>query len=141
AGEAEDDDRIHVMIDLRRAFTGWNIAGPPAAIEPVTAALARAEQLGQPGLLAQALGSTVLVDYCLGRGLDEQRLARALQLEDPDAPPGSEFSPSVLATFLYMWSGRLDEARTTLRSALTSHTRRGEEHALAWMEYIRVWLE
>jgi DNA-binding NarL/FixJ family response regulator len=83
----------------------------------------------------------VLVDYCIGRGLDDERLARALELEDFDAPPGSEFTPAVLATFLNMWSGRLDEARVTLRTALTGHTRRGEEHALAWTEYIRVWLE
>jgi DNA-binding CsgD family transcriptional regulator len=141
AAEAGDDDRLHILIDLRRSFTGWNIAGPPAAVEPVQAALARAERLGHPGLLNQALGSSVLVDYCVGRGLDDARLAQALELEAFDAPPGSEFTPSVLATFLYMWCGRLDEARDTLRKALTSHAHRGEEHALAWTEYIRVWLE
>ena len=141
AAEAEDDDRLHVLVDIRRGFTSWNIGGPPAAVEPIRAALERAERLGQPALLGHALGCSVLVDYCIGRGLDEERLQRALELEDADAPPGSEFTPSVLATFLYMWSGRLDDARETLRSALTGHTRRGEEHTLAWIEYIRVWLE
>jgi DNA-binding CsgD family transcriptional regulator len=83
----------------------------------------------------------VLVDYCLGRGLDDERLGHALELEEADAPPGPEFTPSLVATFLYMWNGRLDDARETLHRALTSHAHRGEEHALAWMEYVRVWLE
>jgi DNA-binding CsgD family transcriptional regulator len=141
AAEAGDDDRLRVLIDLRRSFTGWNIEGPGAALEPVQSALERAQRLGDPGLEGQALGSSVLVDYSLGRGLDEERLARALELESADAPPGAEFTPSVLATFLYLWSGRFDEARVTLREAQTGHRHRGEEHALAWMEYIRVWLE
>jgi DNA-binding CsgD family transcriptional regulator len=141
AAEAGDDDRLHVMIDLRRSFTGWNIAGPDAGVEPAHAALERARRLGEPGLLGQALGSSVLVDFCVGHGLDDARLTDALELEAFDAPPGSEFTPSVLATFLYLWCGRLDEARVTLRSATTGHAHRGEEHALAWMEYIRVWLE
>ena len=141
AAEAGEDDRLHVMIDLRRSFTGWNIGGPAEAVAPIRAAVEHAGRIGDPGLLGQALGSSVLVDYCIGLGLDDERLARALELETFEAPPGSEFTPSMIATFLNLWSGRLDAARETLRSATTGHTHRGEEHALAWVEYVRVWLE
>jgi DNA-binding NarL/FixJ family response regulator len=141
AAEAGGDDRLHAMIAMRRCFTSWNIGGPAGAIEHAAEALARAEKLGDDGLLGQALGCSVLVDYCLGHGLDDERLGRALALEEADAPPGPEFTPSLVATFLYLWNGRLDDARETLHRALSTHAHRGEEHALAWMEYVRVWLE
>src|SRR4051794_3757177 len=67
--EAGADERLQLMIELRLAFTSFNGGFPVSgALAPARSALARAERLSDPGLLAQALASAVMVEFCLGRG-------------------------------------------------------------------------
>ena len=47
--EAGDNERLHVMIELRLTFTLFNLGLPSAAAGPARSALARAEQLGDRG--------------------------------------------------------------------------------------------
>jgi AAA ATPase domain len=114
--EAGADERLHLMVELRLAFTLFNLGLPAAAAQPARSGLARAETLGDRALLAQALGCTAVVGFSLGRGLDEERLRRALALGDPDQGMGAEFQPSLIACFLFLWTGRFDEAHAALMS-------------------------
>ena len=139
--EAGLDERLRVMVDLRLTFTLFNLGLVPDADVPACSALARAEQVGDPALLAQAMAVSVMVDFTLGRGVDEQRLGRALALENPDLRTGSEFLPSLIGSFIYLWTGRFDESRALLDALFASHADRGEEQAFAWARSFRVILE
>ena len=139
--EADSDERLRVTIDLRLAFTHFNLLGPDAAVAATDSALAGAERLGDPTLLAQALAAKAMVDFLRGRGVDERRLEMALELEGPDLRAPSEFHPSLIASFVCLWTGELDESRRRLTTLWERHADRGDEHALAWASFIRVWLE
>ena len=138
---AGDNERLHVMIELRLTFTLFNLGLPVAAAGPARSALARAEQLGEPALLAQALASTVMVGFCLGLGLDDERLRRALELGDSDQAMGAEFQPSLIACFLFLWTARFEESRAVLMAGCERWRDRGAEHWLAWAYHPRVWLD
>ena len=138
---AGDNERLHVMIELRLTFTLFNLGSPSAAAGPARSALARAEQVGDRALLAQALASTVMVGFCLGLGLDDERLRRALELGDPDQAMGAEFQPSLIACFLFLWTARFEESREALMTGCQRWRDRGAEHWLAWAYHPRVWLE
>jgi DNA-binding NarL/FixJ family response regulator len=133
--------RVQVLIDLRLASARYQLGPPQGSVEPTRAALEGAEALGEPGLVALALASVVFVDYNVGLGLDEERLERALALEDPDVRVGGDFLPSMIAFFLYLWSGRFEEARSKLDDACARYTERGEEQSLAWAIFHGLWLE
>jgi DNA-binding CsgD family transcriptional regulator len=139
--QAGDNERLQLMIELRLTFTLFNIGPPPAALAPGRSALARAERLGDPALLAQALACSVMVEFCLGLGLDEKRLRRALELGDPDDAMGAEFQPALIASFLFLWTARLEESRAVLLAGCERWRDRGAEHWLAWASHPRVWLE
>ena len=139
--EAGDDERLVLMGELRSAYTLYNLGRLEEAGGLGATALARAERLGEDALLAQALAVSVIVDFALGRGLDEQRLARALRLQDPGQRTGAELYPGLIATFLYLWSSRFEEGRAAMDAVRDTYLERGEEPALAWSSFTRVWLE
>ena len=139
--EADGDARLVLMGELRSAYTLYNLGRLEEAGGLGATALQRAERLGEEALLAQALAVSVIVDFALGRGLDEQRLARALRLQDPAQRTGAELYPGLIATFLYLWSSRFEEGRAAMDAVRDTYLERGEEPALAWSSFTRVWLE
>jgi hypothetical protein len=139
--EARGNERLHVMIELRLTFTRFNLGLAPAAAGSARSALARAEQLDDRAPLAQALATTVMVDFCLGLGLDDEKLRRAVELGDPDQAMGAELQPSLIACFLYLWTSRFEESRAVLMAGCARWHNRGAEHWLAWAQHPRVWLE
>jgi DNA-binding CsgD family transcriptional regulator len=139
--EARGNERLHVMIELRLTFTLFSLGLTPAAAGSARSALARAEQLHDRALLAQALATTVMIDFCLGLGLDDEKLRRALELGDPDQAMGAEFQPSLIACFLYLWTSRFEASRAVLMAGCARWHDRGAEHWLAWAQHPRVWLE
>jgi DNA-binding CsgD family transcriptional regulator len=104
-------------------------------------ALAGAKRLGDPNLLGQALASTAITNFGRGLGLDERWLDRALELHDPDTRAPGELRPAHIASFLYRWTGRLDESRALLDRLARDEAERGEEHDLAWLGLWRVCTE
>lgn len=70
------------MIGLRLAFTLYNLGSMPRP-QRRRGRRARAEHLGDTGLLAQALAVSAIVDFSLGRGDCEPRLRRALSCRIP----------------------------------------------------------
>ena len=138
---AEGDQRLVLMCELRLAFTLYNLGRLDDAAAQARAALGRAGAVGDDALLAQALAVATIVDFSLGLGIDEDRLSRSLELADPGQRTGAELYPGLIAGFLYLWCGRLDEARDQQESMRVQYAERGEEHALAWASFTRVWLE
>jgi DNA-binding CsgD family transcriptional regulator len=133
--------RLRVMIELRLTFVLFSLGRTADAGACAHSALVDGERLGDPALLAQALAVSVMVDFCLGLGLDEQRLTRALAFELPDLRTTGEFHPALIAGCLFTWTGRLDEARALLDELCAWYAERGEEHALAWGYSRLVWVE
>jgi len=126
------DDWLEVMIDLRIGFLLWSMGSVQAALEPAKVALETAEKLADDALLSQALALTVCVDYALGLRLDEIRLKRALRLERPEVRTAGLLRPSLIAAFLYLRTGRLEEAKRLLEGLADGHRARGEDNDLAW---------
>jgi hypothetical protein len=66
-------------------------------IVPVWAAavvVASAKGLGADDGVAEALAVSAMVDYLLGAGLDEGKIGRALELEDPERQMSVEMRPT-----------------------------------------------
>ena len=79
-----------------------------SASEHAGRALALAEQLGEPGSLAEALAIGAMFDFLLGRGVDEAKIEAALRLEDPDHQVPVQLRPSMVAGGLALHEGRLE---------------------------------
>ena len=140
--EIGDREPDRVMLELRLAYVLFNLGLRPPAAELTCAALAHARALDDPALLAQALAVSVMLDFNLGRGLDEARLAEALELENRDQRTTNELQPSLIAAFLFLWTGRFGEASALLDAMTARSEDRGETHSLVWNQgYLRVWLQ
>ena len=66
--EAGDDERLHVLIELRLAFTLFNLGLPSAAARIGRVGARPRRALGHRDLLAQSLACSVIVDFGLGGG-------------------------------------------------------------------------
>jgi DNA-binding CsgD family transcriptional regulator len=138
--DAADDRRMRAQISLILWIVLVDLARPAEAERYAKAAVADAEQLGDRGLLAQALAAVAANRFFVGQGLDGPVLERALALEDPDRRVGM-LRPTVLAGLLRMWSGSLEAARAALFSARERCLERGEENDLLAFAYHTVLLE
>jgi DNA-binding CsgD family transcriptional regulator len=91
-------------------------------------ALAAAEELGDDRLLSFALAASAACDFfILGCPLDEEKLARALALEDTDWPSPIERRPSFVVGYTLLFSEQLDRARGLFEALRTRLVERGEE--------------
>ena len=94
-------------------------------------ALAAAELLGDRTLLSFALAMSAATEFFfLGRELDEEKLARALSLEDPERPSPIERRPSFIAAYALLHAEQLERARGLLESLRDHLVERGEESDL-----------
>jgi DNA-binding CsgD family transcriptional regulator len=113
AAAAGADDELRARAELQLAYCSVSVSFDFDAARPhADAALERAERVGDPGLLAQALAVKAIADFLLGDPIDEQRLARALELErrdEIDCP--AELRPTLIAGCLDLYVGALDRAR------------------------------
>ena len=105
------------------------------------AAVAHAEESGDGGLVALALAVQTLVEFLLGAGLDDARLARALELEEEDRQMQLEARPSMLAGVLALFTGRIDQAAGLLYPLRLRLLERGEDADLPLLSIQLSWLE
>jgi DNA-binding NarL/FixJ family response regulator len=139
--EAGPDSPLQVEAGIRLAFAQYNLNHRLEAAATGHAAHELAERVAVPGLLAQALGVVLNVDFAIGRGIDGDALVRALELEDPAVRTWSPFRPRLTASMVLAFSGRIDEALELLEGLSHEHAVRGEEHDLAWTLARVVWLQ
>ena len=103
--------------------------------------LSLAERLADPALRAEALAVLTMIDFLLGGGIDEARLAQALSIEDPEHRVPAEFKPTLIAGFLAFYIGRFDHARSLLYPLRTWLRERGLEGDLPVLLGTMAWLE
>jgi DNA-binding CsgD family transcriptional regulator len=111
---------------LSRSFGSFEEAAAAAA-----RALAAAEALGDESLLSFALAASASTEFfILGRPLAEEKVARALALEDMEQPSPIERRASFLLGFTLLHAQELDRARELLETLRVRLIERGEESDL-----------
>ncbi|MCW2631129.1 MAG: ATPase,transcriptional regulator, luxR family, partial [Pseudonocardia sp.] len=136
-----DDPQVESAIQLRLALT-FRAMGEFVRAEPHTRrALELAEAVGERGLLAEALAVAARLDFLLGHGLDEARLERALELEDPHRLVAMQLRPSKIAGDLLVYAGQLERAVQILERERQRVLERGEDSDLAFVQSHLVWAE
>ncbi|HEY0280076.1 MAG TPA: AAA family ATPase [Solirubrobacterales bacterium] len=123
--------RLALALELTFAYTqsGSIVDALPYADD----ALAQAEQLGVPDLLAQALAVHSMVHFLIGGEIEEAKLGRALALEDEAARAPGVLRPSFIAGLIYGWLGRYEEAGTLLERVREQYRQRGAEADFVYM--------
>ncbi len=139
AHAADAEARVAVELDL--AYACYNGGDLPRAVLVARDALAGAERLGAPGLLADALASVVMSQFITGLGIDRAGLERALALEDRSRATELEARPSSVAGMLAVYEGRLHDGETLLREICSWAAERGEESGLPFLLLNLCWLE
>jgi DNA-binding CsgD family transcriptional regulator len=139
--EAGSDLRLRVQISIELLFVLVNLGRIPDALRMIDAAVAGAEHLADPGLLAQALAATTMIRFLSGHGLDEATLRRALCHEDLDVPTPVMLRPTLINSLLLAWTGRLDDARAQLLLLRQRCLERGEESDLMFAAFHTVVVE
>ncbi len=132
---------MEAKIEIQLAF-GTEVAGDfLGAREHAHRAVELAEPLGPEGGFAEALAVSAIVDYMLGGGLDEARVNRALELEDPNRQVTAQIRPSVIAGYLMLYEGRLADSVRILGSLRERILERGEDSELPFVSSYLAWAE
>lgn len=92
-------------------------------------------------LLAEALATCAMIDYLAGRGVDWEKVSRALELEDPARISLPGLPPTGIAALLMMYVGRHVEARELIDRTCVRLAEQGDEKDLANALLWRAWLE
>ncbi len=140
-GECGDDLALRVQILLPLSLALFNSGRRAAAADTIDEAVAASEGVGDDHLTAQALSMRALLHCWLGRGVDEDALRRAIELEDGDATTSMVTRPGMHNAMLLAFMGRLDEAHTAMRSMSTRCRDRGEESEHVFVAFHEVLLE
>jgi DNA-binding CsgD family transcriptional regulator len=112
--EAAGDAALRCQIQLELSFVLFNLGRFVDGAPHTERALAEAERAGSTALIAQALAIGTMYSFMAGDGLREPNLERALSLEDHESWANIFIHPSLVASLLWMWSGRLEEASAGL---------------------------
>jgi DNA-binding CsgD family transcriptional regulator len=132
--------RASVELDLALIGTAISYDHGPALAHAV-AAVEHAEQSADTGLLASALAVKTLVEFLLGKGVDEAQLARSLELE-PEVRRGPvEAHPTLIDGALALYTGRIERAAAVLHPLRQEMLDRGEEAELPLLSIHLAWLE
>ncbi len=128
---AEGDLALRARAELDLAFVLFYSFGSfEEARATAHRALVAAAQLGDAVFLGSALAGCALADFVCGYGLDEDKLAQALSLEDFDEPIPIDIRPSLLAGLAFIQTDQLDRARAVLEPLCARLVDRGEESDL-----------
>ncbi|MDY6999294.1 MAG: AAA family ATPase, partial [Actinomycetota bacterium] len=142
--EVGDDTALQAQILLTLAFAEFNSGRMPAAAKTVESAVTVAAAADQPELLCQALSLRTNQRFLRGEGVDEESLARALELERADLPMPMAFRPSVQNASFLSWTGALEAARAEYAQLQQRCIERGEENDLLHLTFnsfqVEVWL-
>jgi len=127
------DDGTRVAIQLDLAFAIFSAGDMVRAAALSAEALVLAEQLGDAGLIAEAIASAAVGAFALGRGIDRQAIERALRLEDRSRSAQLMLRPGAIAAQIAALDGRFAEACTAYRELCGWATERGEESDVAFL--------
>lgn len=141
--EATPGDTLAVRIELELTFALYNLGRLEEALAHSAAALAGAQQSGAANLISRALALWCAMRFLASEPWEQSNLDRALQLEDRREAMTVELRPSMIASLIYMWTGRLDMAWQVLTRLHTSFIERGAESDLVFtgfnLEALECW--
>jgi DNA-binding CsgD family transcriptional regulator len=134
-----DDVILRAVLQLELAY-GLNSLGDFfAAVSHAHDALALAERTGDAPLLAEALAVAAIADALAGLGVDERKVERSLELEDPNRQVPVVLRPSLIAGCLALYEGRLERSAELLLPLRGRVRERGEESDLAFVSGNLAW--
>jgi DNA-binding CsgD family transcriptional regulator len=132
---AEPGDDLAVRIEIEEGLA-WSIhstLGVADAQEHARTALALAERLGEPALLAGALSHVAFLESLAGNGLAIETSRRAAAIGD--APAWSQIlgRPDWIHALVLVWDDDLPAARQQFESLHRQAVDRGDEHSLPFI--------
>ena len=138
--DTSDDPLLEARIEVNLSFGTVASGDHRGANAHAERARQLAEHLDDPALLGQAIGASVITRYLLGGDLDEVGLARALELEDWNRPSPVVVRPTLIAGYVFLYDGRLDDSRAALEAAYKELVERGLESDLPFIAGYLAWL-
>jgi DNA-binding CsgD family transcriptional regulator len=131
-----DDLALRAAIERDIAYALLQAGSPSSAVSHASSELRAAEASQDVVLIAEALDHLCMAKFLAGEGLDNELLARAVELDDQvgPAPPLDHPGPGTGRFPLAMtlkWTDRFDGARELFRSLHEEHAAQGDESALA----------
>jgi DNA-binding CsgD family transcriptional regulator len=131
--EESEEGWFRLALALELAFSYTQSGSVREGLPHADTALAQAERLGVPDLLAQALAVHAMVHFLVEGELEEAELERALELEDEAARAPGVLRPSFIAGLIYGWLGRLELAGSMLDRVREQYRQRGAEGDFVYM--------
>jgi DNA-binding CsgD family transcriptional regulator len=138
---ANGDPALSAPAELHLSFVRVLMGDLPAANGHGHAALRYAQLLDDDGLRAEALGVATICEFLAGNAPGDAPIEQALLLEDPRRTTFVQFRPTSVAGLFFMWTGRLERARTLLRLLRSRMLEAGEETELPMGTFHLTWLE
>jgi DNA-binding NarL/FixJ family response regulator len=136
------DPAAAVSIRLSVAYVlCHHLATYAVAVPFADRALADALELGDDGLLAEALAVKSMVYFLNGRGVDWTAVDRAVELDDPTRVVALDLRPAWIAALLRVYTHRLDEGRARLHALRADAERSGDESDMAQILFWLAWVE
>jgi DNA-binding CsgD family transcriptional regulator len=139
--EAAGDMRLLGLIEDQLSYALISAGDLEGAAAHAARALELLEKCGPPAALAEALAFSVTADVLCGRGLDDEKLARALALEDPDRLVVAASRPTLLGGCCLLFVGRLAEARVQFLALRERLLERGQDSELPDASVYLAWIE
>ncbi len=139
--EAAGDRRLLGLIEGQLSYALLSAGDLKGAAAHAAYALELLEELGPPAVLADALAFSVTLDVLQGRRLDDDKLARALALEDPDRPVIVVSRPTFHAGCCMLFVGRIAEARIRFLVLRERMLERGQDGELPGVGIYLAWIE
>ena len=130
---------VRATTEFSLAFATANMGEFATASLHASRALALAEEVGEPALLAQALSVVAIADFLLGRGLDADKVTRALRFEDPRRQSPVMLRPSSVAGLLALYVGELERCDQLLGLLRERILEGGEESELPYVSSHLAW--
>jgi DNA-binding NarL/FixJ family response regulator len=124
--DAGEDDPLRVQIETELTFVAAGVGQLASARAYAESAVQTAERVGDPELVARALGEFLLTSVTTGEPLREDVVARLAAIEDF---PGTStyYQPATAAALARNWAGDFKGARAGLERAAQQAQVRGEE--------------
>jgi DNA-binding CsgD family transcriptional regulator len=129
--EVGDDVRLQIETERGLAWSVHQIGNVAAAVDRARHALDLAEQLGETGVLANALADVAVHESVGGDGIAFATIERAVALESEIGWHPILSRPRWVHGMLLQWAGNLDGSRVVLEALRRDILAQGDEHSLA----------
>lgn len=137
---AAGEPAIAAAIELEIAYYLVALGDVGGALRHAEAASGRASLPGgDPGIVGDALAVTIMVSFLNGDGIAQDRLDRALVLEEPDRRRPLFTSPRFIAGLLLLWTGDLREAVDALVALRAERLELGVDRDVPMFTLYLVW--